>query len=106
MTLPTERPSWPHGSSAGRVTRRVAGEAAERGVAAARDILESHRRELADLTAALVTEETIQGVDLERLLAGVSPYVRGKSKVGTTNGTGGGLRKAASRSTRKAVGEG
>lgn len=58
--------------------------------------LESHRRHLTDLTAAPVNAETVQGVELERLLAGVKPYQRPKP---VTNGR---PRKAAARTPRTA----
>ncbi len=41
---------------------------------AARVILEEHRHVLQDLTAALVTQETLSGIELERHLAGVAVY--------------------------------
>ena len=41
---------------------------------AARVILEEHRHVLQDLTAALVTSETLSGIELERHLAGVAVY--------------------------------
>ena len=44
--------------------------------AAARSILESHRDVLARLTSSLVDQETIQGGELEHLLADVAPFKR------------------------------
>ena len=75
--------------------RRILDEEEE----AARTILERHRDVLASLTAALVSQETLQGVELERLLAGVAAYRRDAVKA--TNGSRS-PRKAATRAPRRA----
>ncbi|MBW3643427.1 MAG: hypothetical protein KY447_10985, partial [Actinobacteria bacterium] len=66
---------------------------------AARSILERHRDVLANLTAALVSQETLQGVELERMLADVAPFRRDAVKV-ATNGSRA-PRKAATRAPKR-----
>ena len=66
---------------------------------AARSILESHRDVLVTLTTALVGQETLQGAELERLLAHVAPYRRDVVKA-RTNGDGA-TRKASARAPKR-----